>query len=264
MQKYISPEGEEFIVEEQATNRILNEGIPFIIIDIKDRRLTIKEDDLFVYCNMQGNIPVDNTSGLGFYTSDTRFLSCWELYLNGRDKVHLSKNPIFAGRVASLLEAFPDARIVVPVRNPYETIPSLLKLMRGSWKARGWPAERIQRSLAALAAQSFHTYRYPLEVLARHPDARRAIVDYRELVAKPRRTLERVYQELGFQASPELRERLAAEEERARAHEAGHRYSLEEFGLAAGAIRAELTELFERFGWEGAERRAGSSGGGDA
>src|SRR3989304_3485271 len=65
LQKYISPEGEEFIVEEQATNRILNEGIPFIIIDIKERRLTIKEDDLFVYCNMQGNIPADNTSGLG-------------------------------------------------------------------------------------------------------------------------------------------------------------------------------------------------------
>src|SRR3990172_7281797 len=39
---------------------------------------------------MQGNIPVDNTSGLGFYTSDTRFLSCWELYLNGREPILLS------------------------------------------------------------------------------------------------------------------------------------------------------------------------------
>lgn len=90
MQKYISPEGEEFVVEEQATNRILNEGIPFIIVDIKERRLTIKEDDQFVYCNMQGNIPADNTSGLGFYTADTRFLSCWELLLNGREPILLS------------------------------------------------------------------------------------------------------------------------------------------------------------------------------
>lgn len=90
LQKYISPEGEEFIVEEQATNRILNEGIPFIIVDIKEPRLTIKEDDIFVYCNRQGNIPSDNTSGLGLYTSDTRFLSCWELYLNGREPILLS------------------------------------------------------------------------------------------------------------------------------------------------------------------------------
>lgn len=90
MQKYVSPEGEEFVVEEQATNRILNEGIPFIIIDIKEPRLAIKEDDFFVYANMSGNIPADNTSGLGFYASDTRFLSCWELYLNGREPILLS------------------------------------------------------------------------------------------------------------------------------------------------------------------------------
>lgn len=90
MQKYISPEGEEFVVEEQATNRILNEGIPFIIIDIKEPRLAIKEDDFFLYTNMSGNIPADNTSGLGFYASDTRFLSCWELYLNGREPILLS------------------------------------------------------------------------------------------------------------------------------------------------------------------------------
>ena len=90
MEKYISPEGEEFIVEEQATNRILNEGIPFIIVDIKERRLTIKEDDLFVYADARGNITSDNTAGLGFYTADTRFLSCWELFLNGREPILLS------------------------------------------------------------------------------------------------------------------------------------------------------------------------------
>jgi hypothetical protein len=32
-----------------------------------------------------------------------------------------------------------------------------------------------------------------------------------------------------------------------------HRYSLEEFGLAAGEIRARLDDLFERYGWEEAE-----------
>ncbi len=90
MEKYISPEGEEFIVEEQATNRILNEGIPFIIVDIKERRLTIKENGLFVYSDARGNIASDNTAGLGFYTADTRFLSCWELLVNGREPILLS------------------------------------------------------------------------------------------------------------------------------------------------------------------------------
>ena len=35
-----------------------------------------------------------------------------QLCLEGGDRVHLSKNPIFSGRVEALIETFPDARIV--------------------------------------------------------------------------------------------------------------------------------------------------------
>ena len=96
-----------------------------------------------------------------------------QLCLNGGDRIHLSKNPLFAGRVESLIETFPDARFVVPFRNPYETIPSLLKLMKVAWKMRRWSDDEMQRSLRVLAEQSYHTYRHPLEVLARHPETRR-------------------------------------------------------------------------------------------
>ena len=90
LQKYISPEGEEFIVEKEANDRLLNEGIPFIIVDIREKRLSIKEGDQFLYTDFQGNIMAENTCGLGFYAQDTRFLSCWELYLNGRKPIPLS------------------------------------------------------------------------------------------------------------------------------------------------------------------------------
>src|SRR5512139_2680253 len=93
---------------------------------------------------------------LAFYAACVRR----QLYLNGAEKIHLSKNPIFAGRVASLIEAFPDARFVVPMRDPGETIPSLLKLMKVSWGLYHWDEARMQRSLAVLAAQSLHTYRH--------------------------------------------------------------------------------------------------------
>jgi len=64
-----------------------------------------------------------------------------QLYMNGGERIHLSKNPTFCGRVESLLEVFPDARFVVLYRNPQETIPSLLKLMKFSWK-RGTSTRR--------------------------------------------------------------------------------------------------------------------------
>jgi hypothetical protein len=181
-----------------------------------------------------------------------------QLYLNGPQKVHLSKNPTFCGRVESLLETFPDARIVVLLRNPYETIPSLLKLMQTSWSIRHFSLEEMQSSLGILARQSYHSYTYPLEVLKRHSDVPQAVVDYRELVARPREVVERVYARLGLPLSDAFREVLQREQERARHHETSHTYSLEEFGLEGDQIRRELSELFDRFGWDrDAPERAG-------
>lgn len=175
-----------------------------------------------------------------------------QLYVNGPDKVHLSKNPTFSGRVASLVETFPDARIVVNVRNPYETIPSLLKLLQSSWRARGWDDARMAGSLRALADQSFHTYRYPLEVLERHPEVPQAVVDYRDLTADPKGTVEAVYKQLGLPVSHEYAATLTAQQGREAGHEggAGTRYSLDEFGLRKDEIRTRLDDLFRRFGWD--------------
>lgn len=173
-----------------------------------------------------------------------------QLCLNGGDRIHLSKNPIFAGRVEALIETFPDARFVVPFRNPYETIPSLLKLMKVAWRMRRWSDDEMQRSLAVLAEQSFHTYRHPIAVLARHPETLHAIVDYAELIAQPRTVVEEVYRALGLAMTPGYEAVLDAEERRAREHETTHRYDLAEFGLRANTIRRELADLFARFHWQ--------------
>jgi hypothetical protein len=124
--------------------------------------------------------------------------------------------------------------------------------MRLAWKLRRWSDAEMDRSLRVLAEQSFHTYRHPLEVLARHPEAPQAIVDYAELVAEPKKVVERVYAQLGLAMSADYERTLAAAQERVRAHETTHRYSLEQFGLEAGEIRARLADLFERFHWEDA------------
>jgi len=173
-----------------------------------------------------------------------------QLYLNGADKIHLSKNPTFCGRIESLIDTFPDARFVVPVRNPYETIPSLLKLLQRGWQLRHWDEVKINRCLQVMVENSFDDYTYPFAALARHSETPQAVVDYAALVAHPKRTVEEVYARLGFPVSPEFSAVLAAEEAQARAHESVHRYSLEEFGLTNETIRTRLADLFERFGWD--------------
>jgi hypothetical protein len=173
-----------------------------------------------------------------------------QLYLNGPEKIHLAKNPLWAGRVASLIDAFPDARFVVNVRDPRDTIPSLLKLVRAGWKQLGWEEARQQRCLRILAEQSWHSYRHPLETLEAHPEVRSAVVDYRDLTADPAATIERVYQDLGLPLSDAFREQLAGEGKRERRHKTAHHYSLEEFGLEGDVIRERLGDLFERFQWD--------------
>lgn len=190
---------------------------------------------------------------MGFYKACVRR----QLYLNGSDRIHLSKNPTWCGRVETLLEIFPDARFVIPYRNPYETIPSLLKLMHVSWKRGGnMDQSRIAQATRVMTDLSYEHYLLPEQALARHPGTPVAIIDYRELVSAPRATIEKVYADLGIPMTPQAQAFLAAEDARARKHETEHRYSLEEFGLEHAEIRRRLAPLFERFGWDEAPASA--------
>jgi hypothetical protein len=173
-----------------------------------------------------------------------------QLYLNGPDKIHLAKNPAWAGRVASLVEFFPDAKFIVNIRDPRETIPSLLKLVRAGWKELGWDEERQQLCLGILAEMSFTSYRHPLETLEANPGVRGAVVDYRDLTSDPAAAIERVYQDLDLPMTGAFREHLAREGKRERKRKGNHSYSLEEFGLEGDVIRERLGDLFERFEWD--------------
>jgi omega-hydroxy-beta-dihydromenaquinone-9 sulfotransferase len=171
-----------------------------------------------------------------------------QLVLNGIDLTHLSKAPIHCGRMESLIETFPDARFVVPVRNPYETIPSFLKLMEFAWSARKRSEGDMQVSYRSFVESSYHYYSHPLNVLEAHPETPSVIVDYRELVTDPAGTMHRVYEGIGLDMVSAQEEALAAE--KGREYRSAHSYSLEEFGLEPGELRVKLAPLFERFGWE--------------
>jgi len=51
---------------------------------VLEDRVILKEDQVFVVCDTGGDVPAGNDLGLGFYRQDTRYLSTYELRLNGR------------------------------------------------------------------------------------------------------------------------------------------------------------------------------------
>ncbi|EKE03753.1 MAG: hypothetical protein ACD_20C00157G0030 [uncultured bacterium] len=73
---------------------------------------TIKNNNIFLVTDSNGNILSNNTSGFGLYTDDTRFISRLELKINGVDPVNLSSSTeaghssVIIGTNPLMLDAF--------------------------------------------------------------------------------------------------------------------------------------------------------------
>ncbi len=172
-----------------------------------------------------------------------------QLLYRGSGKTHLSKNPIMSGWVGGLLEAFPDARIVVMLRNPIQCIPSTLKLVEVSWAAKGWTREDYLPALRTLTEISFESFDLPRESLAAHPTTPHIFVAYRDLTRAPRETVERVYEALGIELSSEFLDVLKVQEEKERSHASHFEYSIDDYEVGAPEIESRLASHYERYDW---------------
>ena len=141
-----------------------------------------------------------------------------QLLLNGGNRIHLSKNPLMCGWVAAIIETFPDARIVVMMRNPNDCIPSTLKLLELSWQGKGWKPSQYASSLREMTDIAFDSMRHPREVLNKHPDTPHVFVDYRQITAEPRQAIHRLYEALAMPVSADFDAWLMHQEDKERSH----------------------------------------------
>ncbi|MFI5398275.1 MAG: sulfotransferase family protein [Candidatus Binatia bacterium] len=172
-----------------------------------------------------------------------------QLAFHGGNRTLVSKNPAFVTKMRGLAREFPDAKFVYLIRNPFETLPSILKLLRTVWQQLGMDADHIERSTRSLASGCVRDYHYAMDVLAELPESRCAIVPYTELIADPKATVERVYDRLGLSISPVFARRLEAERTRQKHYQSDNVYSLEEFGLSEAEMSRGLADIVERFGF---------------
>src|SRR5665648_1006425 len=81
---------EYFQVLKEDSGRVLTQGEPFVIVDVKKEKLVVKEGELFLYSDIEGNVSREDISGLGLYFQDTRFLSTFDMKLFGSSPVSVS------------------------------------------------------------------------------------------------------------------------------------------------------------------------------
>ena len=176
-----------------------------------------------------------------------------QLLLNGGNKTHLSKNPVMSGWVQAIIEAFPDARIAVMMRNPAECIPSVLKLVELTWKSKGWTPEDYARSLEILTEISFASFHHPLHALANNPSTPQTVIDYRALTTEPRKTISQLYRALDIPLSVDFDQFLRTQEEKEKRHKTTFKYSIDDYEVSFEHIEKELFAFYEQYNWPRAE-----------
>jgi hypothetical protein len=170
------------------------------------------------------------------------------LYFHGEHRTFLSKNPSFTPFMATLADAFPDARFIGCLRNPTAAVPSQInsiviggKLFDGRDTADYWRE--------GFLAMLDYYYRHLLEQLDGLPEGRGALSVMENLAAAPGETVSEFYRTFDWTPSPAYRAFLEGEDRRAAGYRSGHRYSLENLGVDPGRLEGTFGWVYDRFGY---------------
>ncbi|MGH2704093.1 MAG: amylo-alpha-1,6-glucosidase [Actinomycetota bacterium] len=87
----VSPEGERYEPLTEAGRELPTQGDP-LMTEVPGRLLATKEGETFVLSDPDGNLSFPNSAGMGVYYKDTRFLSHYEMRVNGAIPILLSSS----------------------------------------------------------------------------------------------------------------------------------------------------------------------------
>lgn len=190
----------------------------------------------------------------------------------GRDKrqlLFLSKNPAFTLRLQSLREAFPDCRVVCLLRDPIQSIPSMISYISMVWRVFADPVSEYPNARNLLSFCEWH-YMHPL----RFPEFV-LFVSYHHLVQQLMETVTTLLFNLYGSDNKEVlldnsidgcnasnvpsaapwrwklnelfKERLRQEQISVSRYKSAHRHSLKQCcaGLSESELKAVLSEVYD-------------------
>lgn len=179
-----------------------------------------------------------------------------QMLFTGRERI-VTKMNYSALRVRTLLEAYPDARIVYLVRSPLDTIPSHLSLHRNAcyhqWGQDRVPKAALDRYIQHRYEHNVSLYRY-VETLRDSgdlPESRMITVRYEDMMRDLEGEVGRVAAFCDLELSESLRQTIAAQANVQRGYKRKHsNHTMEEFGLTRADVLRDLGFIFDRYGFE--------------
>jgi hypothetical protein len=167
-------------------------------------------------------------------------------YFKGTDRFLMSKSPFASLRVQGIYKHFPGCRVIYTVRNPMDTVPSMLDFGRTFWDSdpnrKRWATHQQEWIYNGMVEM----YRHPLQFLPTADPATWEIVRFPDLMRDTEQTVRAVYGKLGYKVTPAFAEILQQEKNRQREFRSKHPTTLESFNLTRERILSDFKEVFAR------------------
>ncbi len=174
------------------------------------------------------------------------------LFVYGKDKIYLSKNPSFCSYIHTIKEHFKTAKFVYMVRTPYQVVPSALSLSTffGAVNKYSDPETIKNNALQILQMQ----YTYPYEAMDFKDKKNYAIIQFNDLVSDPKTVVERLLGQFGLKYPNELRSKLAQRSKNEKKYVSKHKYSFDKYNISQEEFLDHFKNILVKFGYE--EERA--------
>jgi hypothetical protein len=177
--------------------------------------------------------------------------SCIKRFLYAADgsRTYLAKNVMSTGRFKTLLQRFPDARVVYVARHPYEAVPSFASMFTAMYKLHSPDMPDNAPPKKAWAQLGIDYFKYSQEMKKVIPPSQFIELKYDDLLNDPQAAVLKVYGHFNWQPSDKFLELLGQEQARNKNYKSTHEYTLEQYGFTKQDICRELGDIMDELGF---------------
>ncbi len=172
------------------------------------------------------------------------------MFRAGNHKTYLAKNVMSTGRFKTLMQRFPDAKIIYIARHPYYSVPSFASMFTSMHKLHSPKMPDTHPAKMAWAQLGIDYFKYLKEMRSSIPGHQFFELKYDDLLDNPQGTVHKIYERFGWSPSQKFLERLSDEQARNKNYKSAHEYSLKQFGFTKQQVYAELKEQMDELGFE--------------
>lgn len=166
------------------------------------------------------------------------------LFVFGRKKVFVSKNPTFCPYVNTIKQAFVGAKIIYLYRDPQNLVPSTLSLASFIFGKTSYLSKPEITKMTVDTLNNF--YLHPARTLD-FTQRNNHIIFYHDLTRNTAQTLRQLLERFNLPINPEFKLHLELADQKSKNYKSEHKYSLEESGITQQEISHKFSDVYEHF-----------------